>query len=89
MNATRDTAAIEATLREAGRLRRRVRVTGCYRGEDGEHHYQREWEPYAIEEGQAYVYSYFRDEFRRVPLDEIVKLEISDRTFVPRRPMEL
>jgi predicted DNA-binding transcriptional regulator YafY len=89
MNATSDTAAVEAALREAGRLRRRVRVTGRYRGADGDQHYEREWEPYAIEGDKAYVYSYFRDEFRRVPLDEIVKVEISDREFTPRRPIDL
>ncbi len=89
MNATSDPATVEATLREAGRLRRRVRVTGRYRGEDGEQLYQREWEPYAIDGRFAVVYSYFRDEFRRVPLDEIVRVEISDLEFTPRRAIEL
>jgi hypothetical protein len=89
MNATSETAAVEAALREAGRLRRRVRVTGRYKGESGDQMYQREWEPYGIEEGLAYVYSYFRDEFRRVPLEEIVKVEITDREFTPRRPIDL
>lgn len=89
MDAPIDTSEVEAALREAGRLRRRVRVTGRYKGAEGDQHYQREWEPYAIEEGLAYVYSYFRDEFRRVPLEEIVKVEISDREFTPRRPIDL
>jgi hypothetical protein len=89
MPSTSDTRAIEATFREAARMCRRVRATGRYRGADGDHLYQREWEPYAIEGDEVVVFSYFRDEFRRVPLDEIVALEISDRTFRPRRPIEL
>ena len=80
---------VREILRDAGRQRRTVRVTGCYRGEAGDQYYEREWEPYALEDDTAYVFSYFRNEFRRVKLSEIVKLEICDRTFEPRRPIEL
>jgi hypothetical protein len=80
---------VREILRNAGRQRRTVRVTGRYRGEAGDESYEREWEPYALDGDTAYVFSYFRNEFRRVQLSEIVKLEICDRTFEPRRPIEL
>lgn len=80
---------IETALREAGRQRRKVRVTGRYRGEAGDQYYEREWEPYEVDSESALVFSCYRDEFRRVKLEEIVKIEITDSTFTPRRPIDL
>ncbi len=83
------TSHVEALLRKAGRQRRRVRATYRFHGESGITQHERQWEPYAIRDGHAVVFSYFRNEFRRVPLKLIVNVEIREREFEPRRPIDL
>ncbi len=80
---------VEELLRKAGRERRRVRAIFRFHGERGVTEVERHWEPYAIRDGNAVVFSYFRNEFRTVPLKHIVNVEIHDRQFEPRRPIEL
>ncbi|HEX8725873.1 MAG TPA: WYL domain-containing protein [Gemmatimonadaceae bacterium] len=80
---------VESVLRKAGRERRRVRATYRFHGESGVREVERHWEPYAIRDGHAVVFSYFRNEFRTVPLKHIVNVEIHEREFEPRRPIEL
>ncbi len=76
----------ESVIREAGRQHRRVRV----RFQDSPTTvYDREYEPYAIENGQVVVFSYLRDEFRTLPLHSILEVEVTSRTFTPRRKVEL
>jgi hypothetical protein len=76
----------EEIIREAARQRRRVAVRMQYtNGQE----YEREWEPYAIENGELLAFSSFRDEYRRVKLDDILSVEISPRTFEPRRSVDL
>ncbi len=83
--------AVEATpeqlLREAGRQRRSVKIRlELESGTETE----REMEPYAItEDGVLIAFSYFRDEFRTVPLKEILGVRVTDKTFSPRRPVDL
>lgn len=89
MNDSKTSALVEETLRKAGRARRRVRVTFRFHGDGGVREYERQWEPYAIRDGHAVVFSYFRNEFRTIPLKHIVNVEIHDREFEPRRPIEL
>lgn len=89
MNTTSTSALVEETLRQAGRARRRVRATYRFHGDGSIKEFERQWEPYAIRDGHALVFSYFRNEFRTVPLHHIVKVEIHDREFEPRRPIEL
>jgi hypothetical protein len=80
---------VEELLRTAGRQHRRVRATYQYEGEHGVQQCERYWEPYAVRDGAAVVYSYFRDEFRTVPLAHIVDVEICAQEFKPRREVEL
>ncbi len=80
---------IEGLLREAGRARHQVRATVRFHGESGVKEVERHWEPYAIHDGHAVVFSYFRNEFRTVPLKHIVSVEIHERKFEPRRPIEM
>lgn len=80
---------IEELLRQAGRQRRRVRATYRFHGESGVTEHERHWEPYAIHDGHAVVFSYLRNEFRTIPLKHIVSVEIHEREFEPRRPVEL
>jgi len=80
---------VEDLLRKAGRARRRVRATFRFHGESGMKEVERYWEPYAIRDGHAVVFSYFRNEFRTIPLKHIVTVEIHEREFEPRRPIEL
>lgn len=76
----------ESVIRDAGRQHRRVRV----RFQDTPNTvYDREYEPYAIENGQVVVFSYLRDEFRTLPLHCILDVEVTSRTFTPRRKVEL
>jgi hypothetical protein len=89
MNNTTTGNLVEEMLRKAGRARRRVRATFRFHGEGGVREYERHWEPYAIRDGHAVVFSYFRNEFRTVPLKHIVNIEIHEREFEPRRPIEL
>lgn len=78
---------IETALREAARQRRRVLIQF---GEDTPgREYEREMEPYAIRDGALYAFSYFRDEFRTVPLADIRGVEVTPRSFEARRPVEL
>ncbi len=76
----------ESVIRDAGRQHRRVRV----RFQDSpDKIYDREYEPYAIENGQVVVFSYLRDEFRTLPLKSILEVEVTSRTFTPRRKVDL
>lgn len=89
MNTPNTNEHVESVLRKAGRERRRVRATYRFHGESGVREVERHWEPYAIRDGHAVVFSYFRNEFRTVPLKHIVNVEIHEREFEPRRPIEL
>ena len=89
MNNPTTSSRVEDLLRQAGRERRRVRATYRFHGESGITEHERHWEPYAIRDGHAVVFSYFRNEFRSVPLKHIVDVEIHDLEFEPRRPIEL
>jgi predicted DNA-binding transcriptional regulator YafY len=80
---------IEELLRQAGRQHRRVRATYRFHGESGVTEHERHWEPYAIQDGHAVVFSYLRNEFRTIPLKHILSVEIHEREFEPRRPVEL
>lgn len=76
----------EDVIRDAGRQHRRVRV----RFQDSPGNvYDREYEPYAIENGALVAFSYMRDEFRTLPLRDILEVEVTSRTFVPRRKVDL
>lgn len=76
----------ERLIREAGREQRRVLV----RFESGPGtQYERELEPYAIQDGVLYAFSYLRNEFRTLSLGAVSRVEISPRSFTPRRPIEL
>ena len=76
----------EGAIREAAREYRRVMVRlEIDPGQVAE----REMEPYAIEGATLVAYSYLRDEFRRVPMADIRGVEITPRTFAPRRPVDL
>ncbi len=77
-------------LREAGRQHRRVRIRFSYPGADSAHtEYEREYEPYKIEDGQLVAYSYYRGAFRTMELDRIQEVQIRPESFEPRRPVEL
>lgn len=76
----------EETIREAGRALRRVLVK--IETTPGTT-YEREFEPYAIENGDLIVFSYLRNEYRTLPLADIRGVEVTPRTFTPRRPVEL
>jgi hypothetical protein len=76
----------EGAIRAAAREHRRVMVRLEI---DPGHVAERELEPYAIEESTLVAYSYLRDEFRRVPMADIRGVEITPRTFAPRRPVDL
>lgn len=77
-------------LREAGRQHRRVRIRFEYpdAAEQGTE-YEREYEPYKIEDGQLHVYSYYRGAFRTLQLDRIKNVQLRPESFEPRRPVEL
>lgn len=77
-------------LREAGRQHRRVRIRFTYPGADqSPTEYEREYEPYKIEDGQLVAYSYYRGAFRTMELDRIQDVQIRPESFEPRRPVEL
>jgi predicted DNA-binding transcriptional regulator YafY len=75
----------EETIREAGRQHRRIRIQ--FRGPSTE--YDREMEPYSIRDGELVAYSLYRDEFRTLPLAAITGVDVTTRTFVPRRKVDL
>lgn len=77
----------EELLRTAARAHRRVRIRFEYAGAR-ETEYEREYEPYGIEDGSLIAFSYYRDEFRHIELDRILDVEILDATFEPRRPID-
>ncbi|MDE3216102.1 MAG: hypothetical protein KGO03_06875 [Gemmatimonadota bacterium] len=89
MNNPTTSSRVEDLLRQAGRECRRVRATYRFHGESGVTEHERHWEPYAIRDGHAVVFSYLRNEFRSVPLKHIVNIEIRDAVFEPRRPIEM
>jgi predicted DNA-binding transcriptional regulator YafY len=76
----------EDTLRAAGRENRRVLVV--FESTPGTVA-ERELEPYAIEDQTLIAFSYLRDEFRTLRLSDIRAVEVTSRTFEPRRPVEL
>lgn len=80
---------VETALREAGRLRRKVRARVRFQAEHGESQYDRSYEPYAIENGEVVVFSLFRNEFRKIRLSDISRVQIMPGEFRPRRPIEL
>ena len=75
----------EETIRDAGRQHRRIRIQ--FRGPNTD--YDREMEPYAIRDGELVAYSLYRDEFRTLPLSAITGVDVTTRTFVPRRKVDL
>lgn len=77
----------EDVIREAGREQRRVLIQ--IETKPGGRTYERELEPYAIEGGRLIAFSYLRNEFRTVELDEIRRVEVTPRSFNPRRPVDL
>ncbi len=76
----------EAIIREAGREQRRVLIQ--FESTPGTV-YERELEPYSIENGELYAFSYLRNEYRTLPLRDIRRVEVTPRTFTPRRPVDL
>lgn len=76
----------ETIIRDAGRQHRKVRIQ--FRGTPSTE-YDREMEPYAIRDGQLVAYSLYRDEFRTLPIADITGVDVTSRTFVPRRPVDL
>ena len=76
----------EELIREAGREQRRVLVK--FESTPGTV-YEREFEPYAIENGELVAFSYLRDEFRTLRMDDISRVEVTPRSFTPRRPVDL
>ena len=76
----------EDTIRTAARENRRVLIQ--FENVPGELA-EREYEPYSIANDTLYAFSYLRDEFRELPLADIRRVEITSRSFVPRRPIEL
>lgn len=76
----------EDIIREAGREQRRVLVQ--FESTPGTT-YERELEPYSIQNGELYAFSYLRNEYRTLKLQDIRRVEVTPRTFTPRRPVEL
>jgi len=77
---------IPETLMHAARNSQRVVVRFEGVGVPGSE-YERELEPYGVQDGDLIAFSYYLDEFRTVPLQNIRSVEITDRTFLPRRPL--
>lgn len=77
----------EDVIREAGREQRRVLIQ--FECTPGGRCYERELEPYAIQDGRLIAFSYLRNEFRTLALDEIRRVEVTPRSFQPRRPVDL
>ena len=86
---TSDQPSVESTLREAGRQHRKVRARIRFTAERGETEYERSYEPYAIEQDAVVVFSLVRNEFRTIPLADILRVEMTDGQFRPRRPVTL
>jgi predicted DNA-binding transcriptional regulator YafY len=76
----------ESIIRDAGRQHRRVRIQ--FKGTPSTD-YDREMEPYSIREGKLVAYSLYRDEFRTLPISDIIGVDVTPRTFVPRRAVDL
>ncbi len=81
--------SFEATLRDAGRQKRKVRMRVRYEAESGDTEYERSYEPYSIENGELVAFSLFRNEFRTIPLADISRVEVMPGEFRPRRPVDL
>lgn len=77
---------VEQVIRDAGRQHLRVLVRVNPRVGDA---YERELEPYGIEDGVLHAFSYLRNEFRTVKIDEIADVKVTPRSFEPRRPIDL
>ncbi len=69
--------AIQSATEECRRLRVR------FRSPEGRV-YEREMEPYGIREGNLVAFSYYRDEFRELPLTSILSLTDTGKRFAPR-----
>jgi predicted DNA-binding transcriptional regulator YafY len=77
-------------LRDAGRQNRRVRIRFTYPGSsERDVEYEREMEPYKIENGQLTAYSYYRGGFRTLDLGRITHVQLRPESFEPRRAVEL
>lgn len=76
----------ETVIRDAGRQHRKVRIQ--FKGTPSTE-YDREMEPYSINDGQLVAYSLYRDEFRTLPIADITGVDVTPRTFVPRRRVDL
>ncbi|HLV25866.1 MAG TPA: WYL domain-containing protein [Gemmatimonadales bacterium] len=77
---------VEQVIRDAGRQHRRVLVRVNPRAGEA---YERELEPYGIVDGVLHAFSYLRNEFRTVKMEEIADVKITPRSFEPRRPVDL
>jgi predicted DNA-binding transcriptional regulator YafY len=77
---------IETAIRTAAEQRRRVIIR--YRSPHGTE-YEREMEPYVLNESELVAFEYFNSEFRTLPLSSILELEITSRHFEPRREVEM
>lgn len=86
LNAEMHMTDFESIIRDAGRQHRKVRIQ--FKGTPSTE-YDREMEPYAIRNGELVAYSLYRDEFRTLPMADIVGVDVTPRTFEPRREIEL
>jgi predicted DNA-binding transcriptional regulator YafY len=73
---------MEQAIRSATEECRRLRVR--FRSPEGRV-YEREMEPYGIRDGNLVAFSYYRDEFRELPLADILALTDTGKRFVPRQ----
>jgi predicted DNA-binding transcriptional regulator YafY len=76
----------EELLRAAGRDNRRVMIR--FENTPGQE-VEREMEPYRIEDDVLHAFSYYRNEFRTLPLADIRGVQVTARTFTPRKPVDL
>jgi predicted DNA-binding transcriptional regulator YafY len=77
---------IEATLRTAAEQCRRVVVR--YEGGSGSE-YERELEPYVVGSSELVAFEYLENCYRSYPLSRILAAEVTPRSFMPRRPIEV
>ena len=79
--------AVGAQLQQAIDARRQVRATIRFHGEAGPALHERRWDPHHLTAEYVVVFSHLRNEFRTVPLADIVRIEMLERRFTPRRPL--
>lgn len=77
---------IPETLMHAARNSQRVVVRFEAVGVPGSE-CERELEPYGLRDDELIAFSYYLDEYRTVPLRNIREVQVTDRTFLPRRPL--